>query len=430
MFTPFIKHLNSHQFSARNMALLCGIICTICIAPLNAQHTVKTGIEVLLEQNFKAIEGKRVGLITNATGVNSELISTIDLLNRAENVHLVALYGPEHGVRGDYAAGDKVESYTDQSTGLPVYSLYGATRKPTADMLEGVEVLVYDIQDIGVRSYTYISTMGLAMEAAAELGIPFVVLDRPNPLGGLKVEGGLVEPEFESFVSAFPIPYVYGLTPGEVALMINDKGWMDAEQKVDLTVIKMEGWARELTFEHTGLPWVPTSPHIPHAYSSYYYVTSGIMGELGVFSEGVGYTLPFQTFAAEWIDEQDLSEAMNALGLPGVYFRPIVYKPFYGRDQGKTLRGVQIHLYDFGQVELMPLQFYFMQVHQELYPEKDVFGVSENRWNMFDKVNGSDQVRLEFSKEYQVKPLLEQWRREAKAFQQESIPFWLYPAND
>ena len=212
--------------------------------------------------------------------------------------------------------------------------------------------------------------------------------------------------------------------------MMNDKGWMDTEQKVDLTVISMEGWTREMTFEQTGLPWVPTSPHIPHAYSSYYYVTSGIMGELGVFSEGVGYTLPFQTFAADWIDEQDLSEAMNALGLPGVYFRPIVYKPFYGRDQGKTLRGVQIHLYYFDKVELMPLQFYFMQVHQELYPEKDIFGVSENRWNMFDKVNGSDQVRLEFSREYQVKPLLEQWRSQAKAFQQESISFWLYPAND
>ena len=430
MFTLFIKQVNSHQFSARHMVLLCGIIWSIYIAPLSAQHTVKTGIEVLIEQDFKALEGMRVGLITNATGVNSELISTIDVLNRAENVQLVALYGPEHGVRGDYAAGDKVESYTDQSTGLPVYSLYGATRKPTKEMLEGVDVLVYDIQDIGVRSYTYISTMGLAMEAAAELGIPFVVLDRPNPLGGLKVEGGLVEPEFESFVSAFPIPYVYGLTPGEVARMMNDKGWMDTEQKVDLTVISMEGWTREMTFEQTGLPWVPTSPHIPHAYSSYYYVTSGIMGELGVFSEGVGYTLPFQTFAADWIDEQDLSEAMNALGLPGVYFRPIVYKPFYGRDQGKTLRGVQIHLYDFDKVELMPLQFYFMQVHQELYPEKDIFGVSENRWNMFDKVNGSDQVRLEFLREYQVKPLLEQWRSQAKAFQQESISFWLYPAND
>ena len=434
MFTPFITRTHKKSYKglwpwARISAIAWGIALLFPLM-LYAQQPVKTGIEVLVERNFSAIEGMRVGLITNATGVNSELISTIDLLNNAENVQLVALYGPEHGVRGDYAAGDKVESYTDQATGLPVFSLYGATRKPTPEMLEGVEVLVYDIQDIGVRSYTYISTMGLAMEAAAELGIPFLVLDRPNPLGGLKVEGGLVEPEFESFVSAFPIPYVYGLTPGELALLIADKGWMETDQKVDLTVIRMEGWTREMTFEETELPWVPTSPHIPHAYSSYYYVTSGIMGELGVFSEGVGYTLPFQTFAAEWIDEQALSEAMNALNLPGVYFRPIVYKPFYGRDQGNTLRGVQIHLYDVEQVELMPLQFYFMQVHHELYPSKDIFGSSENRWGMFDKVNGSDQLRLEFSKEYLVEPLLEQWRKDAKTFQEESTLFWLYPSQD
>ena len=429
MLTPFYKRIKKNRTLARISAFSWGITLLISLG-LSAQQTVRTGIDVLVEQDFKAIEGMRVGLITNATGVNSELVSTIDLLNSAKNVHLVALYGPEHGVRGDYAAGDKVDSYVDQATSLPVFSLYGSTRKPTPEMLEGVEVLVYDIQDIGVRSYTYISTMGLAMEAAADLEIPFMVLDRPNPMGGLKVEGSLVDPEFESFVSKFPIPYVYGLTPAEIALMINHKGWMDIKKKAELIVISMEGWTREMTFEQTGLPWVPTSPHIPHSYSPYYYAASGVMGELGVFSEGVGYTLPFQTFAAEWIDEQALCEAMNALNLPGVYFRPIVFKPFYGRDQGKTLRGVQIHLNDIDQVELLPLQFYFMQVHHELYPEKDIFGLSENRWNMFDKVNGSDFVRSEFSSHYLVDSLLVNWREEAKAFQQESIPFWLYPANN
>lgn len=387
---------------------------------------IVTGLEHLVELNFEPLRGKKVGLITNATGVDASLKSTIDILHESSEVELVALYGPEHGVRGDYAAGDKVESYTDPSTGIPVYSLYGATRKPTVDMLKGVDVLVYDIQDIGVRSYTYISTMGLAMEAAAEQDIPFVVLDRPNPLGGLKVEGALVEKEFESFVSAFPIPYVYGLTPGEVARMIASEQWMKTDKKVSLEVIEMKGWKRQMTFEDTGLPWVPTSPHIPHPYSSYYYVASGIMGELGVFSEGVGYTLPFQVFAAEWIDEQLLSESMNNLNLPGVYFRPIVFKPFYGRDQSKTLRGVQIHLYDFESVELMPLQFYFMQVHSQLYPDVSIFEQSENRWNMFDKVNGTHQTRLQFSVDFQVEPLLKQWRTAATAFQDYSKQYWMY----
>ena len=235
MLIPFYKRIKKNRTLARISAFSWGITLLISLG-LSAQQTVRTGIDVLVEQDFKAIEGMRVGLITNATGVNSELVSTIDLLNSAKNVHLVALYGPEHGVRGDYAAGDKVDSYVDQATSLPVFSLYGSTRKPTPEMLEGVEVLVYDIQDIGVRSYTYISTMGLAMEAAADLEIPFMVLDRPNPLGGLKVEGSLVDPEFESFVSKFPIPYVYGLTPAEIALMINHKGWMDIKKKAELIV--------------------------------------------------------------------------------------------------------------------------------------------------------------------------------------------------
>ncbi|NLC50656.1 MAG: DUF1343 domain-containing protein, partial [Bacteroidales bacterium] len=202
------------------------LLILFCVAMMSSsiyaqKIKIKTGIEVLKQTNFKAIEGKRVGLITNPTGVDNNLKSTIDILHEAPNVNLVALYGPEHGVRGDVHAGDKVDTFTDPNTGVPVYSLYGATRKPTAEMLEGIEVLVYDIQDIGCRSYTYISTMYLAMEAAAENNIAFVVLDRPNPVGGLKVEGNLVEDGFISFVSQLKIPYLYGLTCGELALMIN-----------------------------------------------------------------------------------------------------------------------------------------------------------------------------------------------------------------
>ena len=200
--------------------LLC-VLCVLCGASQAQKIRIKTGIEVLKDQNFKCLEGKRVGLITNPTGVDNQMKSTIDILHEAPNVNLVALFGPEHGVRGDVHAGDHVTDIRDASTGLPVRSLYGKTRKATPEMLKDIDVLVYDIQDIGCRSFTYISTMGLAMEAAAENGKEFIVLDRPNPVGGLKIEGNLVEDDCISFVSQFKIPYLYGLTCGELALMLN-----------------------------------------------------------------------------------------------------------------------------------------------------------------------------------------------------------------
>lgn len=397
-----------------------------CAQNKNERSTTKTGIDVLVENDFLMLKGKRVGLITNATGLSASLKPTIDILFEAEEVELVALYGPEHGARGEIAAGDKVDDYVDEVTGVPVYSLYGSTRKPTKEMLENVEVLVYDIQDIGVRSYTYISTMGLAMEAAAEHGIEFVVLDRPNPLGGNKIEGNVAEEGYFSFVSQYPIPYVYGLTPGEVAKMINNEGWLGEGKKVSLSVVKMEGWNRSMTFEETGLHWVPTSPHIPNANSAYFYVATGIMGELGVFSEGVGYTLPFQLFGAEWIEERALAEKMNALGIPGVDFRPVVYKPFYGRDEGKTLHGVQIHFSDYTQAELMLLQYYFMQVHKELYPDKEVFDQGKNRWSMFDKVSGSDEVRKRFMQSYKVDDIRDFLNKDVESFRNKSKQYHLY----
>ncbi|HKI44271.1 MAG TPA: DUF1343 domain-containing protein, partial [Balneolales bacterium] len=227
------------------------------------KNRVKTGLEVLEESGFKILQGKRVGLVTNPTGVDSKLRSDIDLLFHAPGVHLVALFGPEHGIRGDATAGQNVSSNTDPVTGLPVYSLYGSHSKPTPEMLKNIDVLVYDIQDIGVRSYTFISTLGRVMEAAAENNIPLVVLDRPDPLGGKKIEGTPVHPGFESFVSPYPIPYVYGLTCGELARYLNGEHLLKNGEQCRLTVVKMKGWYRNMTFSDTGLPWVPTSPHIP-----------------------------------------------------------------------------------------------------------------------------------------------------------------------
>ena len=219
-------------------------VIAFAAAAVAASALVKPGVETLRDNGFKVLEGKRVGLITNPTGVDNNLKSTVDILHEAPNVQLVALYGPEHGVRGDVHAGDKVGDSTDPATGVKVYSLYGKTRKPTKEMLKDIDVLVYDIQDIGCRSFTFISTMGVAMEACAEQGKEFVVLDRPNPLGGYKVEGNLVEEGFTSFVSQFPIPYLYGLTPGELAVMLNEEGMLEGGKKVKLTVVPMTGWHR------------------------------------------------------------------------------------------------------------------------------------------------------------------------------------------
>lgn len=401
-------------------------LATLFASTVSAQKIrIKTGIEVLKEQNFKILEGKRVGLITNPTGVDNNLKSTIDILHEAKNVNLVALFGPEHGVRGDVHAGDHVDSTNDPTTGLPVYSLYGKTRKATPEMLKGIDVLVYDIQDIGCRSFTYISTMGLAMEAAAENNIEFVVLDRPNPVNGLKVEGNLTEDGFISFVSQFKIPYVYGLTCGELAQMLNKENMLKKQCK--LQVVKMKGWKRKMDYVQTGLQWIPSSPHIPHPHSAFFYPISGIVGELGYLSIGVGYTIPFQMFAAEWINADEFAKKMNELNLPGVKFRPMHLKPFYAVGQGKNLQGVQVHIFDYNKVALSEIQFYVMQVLAELYPDKAVFNnADDKRFNMFDKVSGSDQIRLRFAKNNKFEDIKEYWYKDVASFKKLSQKYYLY----
>ncbi len=399
-------------------------IFALSILPTQAQK-IRTGIEVLKSQNFKILEGKRVGLITNPTGVDNQLRSTVDILYHAPNVNLVALYGPEHGVRGDIHAGDKVDSSTDPATGLPVHSLYGATRKPTPEMLEDIDVLVYDIQDIGCRSFTYISTMGVAMEAAAENGKEFVVLDRPNPLGGHKVEGNLVEDPYVSFVSQFKIPYLYGLTCGELALLINNEFMKD--NPVDLKVVKMKKWKRKMTYEDTGLQWVPSSPHIPHAHSAVFYPVSGILGELGYLSIGVGYTIPFQMFAAPWIQAEEFAQALNDLGLEGVIFRPIHLKPFYSVGKGEHLQGVQVHFSDYKKVQLSEIQFYVMQEIARLYPDRKVFEhCNTKRFNMFDKVCGSNYIREKFTETNNWEEVKSYWNKDIKEFKLLSKKYYLY----
>lgn len=409
------------------MKFLKLIIPLILLAlPLTGvSRNIKTGLEVLKASNFKILEGKRVGLITNPTGFDNNLKSTIDVLHEAKNVKLVALFGPEHGVRGDVHAGDKVENMTDSKTGLPVFSLYGKTRKATPEMLKDIDVLVYDIQDIGSRSFTYISTMGLAMEAAAENNIEFIVLDRPNPLGGEKIEGNLTEDGFISFVSQFKIPYIYGLTCGELAVMLNEENMLG--KKCKLSVVEMEGWKRCMTFDETGLQWVPSSPHIPQPISAIAYPISGILGELGYMSIGVGYTIPFQMFAAEWVEAEKLAERLNSYELPGLIFRPLHLKPFYAVGVGKNLQGVQVHVMNYKNAALSDVQFWVMQAVAELWPEKAVFAnASEGRYRMFDQVSGSDQIRLCFSKRHKFEDIKEYWYKDVESFRKLSQKYYLY----
>ena len=393
---------------------------------------VKTGIEVLREKNFEGLVGKKVGLVTNPSGVDSHLNSTVDILFNAPGVELVALYGPEHGVRGDVYAGDKINDSVDAATGLPVYSIYGSTRKPTPEMLEGVEVMVYDIQDVGARSYTFISSLGLVMEACAEKGIEVMVLDRPNPLGGNKIEGCNVEPGFFSFVSQYPIPYIYGLTVGELAQMINEEG-MNRGQKGDqeparckLTVIPMEGWKRDMLYEDTGLPWVLPSPNIPFKESPIYYVSSGICGELyGFMNIGVGYTLPFQVFGALWLEPEALKTKLESYDLPGVSFRTIWYKPFSGSLKGQLVKGLQFFFTDYESARLTEVQFVVMQAVAELYPDKKPFEIISG-YGLFDKVCGTDFIRTEFSKRYLFDDIKEYWRKDEEAFRALSKKYYLY----
>ncbi|MBN1996501.1 DUF1343 domain-containing protein [candidate division KSB1 bacterium] len=381
----------------------------ILACSIPAESRVKPGIDVLL-QDISPLRGCRVGLVTNPTGITSDFTSSVDALHSHAEIRLVALFGPEHGVRGDETAGKKIDFTVDGKTGLPVYSLYGATKKPTPEMLKNIDVLVFDMQDIGSRAYTYLYTMAYVLEAAKENDLPVYVLDRPNPLGGNLLDGPVLEPAFKSFIGRFPIPYVYGMTIGELAVLFNTEFGIGAQ----LTVIPMSGWQRNMTFEDTGLTWVPTSPHIPHAATAFLCACTGGIGELQVLNEGVGYTLPFELIGAPWIDAETLADELNVHKISGVFFRPVHYKPYYFGYQNQSLAGVHIHILNTGLVKPVEVQISLLCALKKLYPEHVLF--STERTSMFDKAMGTDRIRLMVEKGASAEEIIASWQKELAAF--------------
>ena len=324
---------------------------------------IELGVDRLME-NPEILKGKRVGLITNPTGINAERTSIVDLFDQSDDFELTALYGPEHGVRGDAQAGSTVSSYIDDVTGLPVYSLYGATKKLSAEMLQDVDVLVFDIQDVGTRYYTYIYTMAYAMEAAAENDIPFVVLDRPNPQGGLRVDGPVLDPDYSSFIGLYPIPLKHGMTVGELAQLFNTEYQIQA----DLEVVKMKGWKRSMMYEDTGLPFVMPSPNMPTTDTVNVYPATGLFEGTNL-SEGRGTTKPFQLIGAPYIQAHEYANELNELELPGVAFRAASFTPTFSKHAGKLTHGVEVYVTDPVRFESTRTGIAMIQTAHDMYPD-------------------------------------------------------------
>lgn len=383
---------------------------------------VSPGIAVLAERGFSSLRGLRVGLVTNPTGILTDgRTSTADALHRADGVKLVALFGPEHGVRGDVPAGKYITTYTDKRTGLPVYSLYGKTKYPTAAMLKGVDVLVFDIQDIGCRSYTYLSTLGAVLDSGGKHGIPVIVCDRPNPLGGVRVEGRPVEPGYVSFVGRYPLAYRHGMTFGEAAKWMVGHGYV---RQADLRVIPCENLTRAQAGWESfgGLPWVPTSPNIPTPDAAVLCAATGIIGELPAVSIGIGTNNPFGFCGTPNTNAARLADTMTGYGLPGVSFERAQWVPSRGAFRGKTCSGVRVRVTDLATAELCRVSFALLCALRYAAPTLRPLA----RRGLFDEVCGTDTVRKVFLAGATEPEVWAEFQRGAAMFAESRKRFLIY----
>ncbi len=393
-------------------------------------HAVISGAERLDAERFAPLVGKRVGLIANHTARVGDM-HLADLLSKAPDVRLAAIFAPEHGFRGSAEAGAELSDSIDAKTGVPIYSLYGAAKAPTAAMLRNIDVLVFDIQDVGARFYTYISTMGLAMRAAAAAKIPFLVLDRPNPLGGEYVAGFVLEPQLRSFVGQYPIPIVHGMTVGELAQMIKGEGWLEGLKDLDLRVVKMQGWQRSMRWPQTRRTWVATSPNIPNFASALVYPGMGIVGETEV-SEGRGTPSPFCVFAAPWLDAAQTMARLNALGLPGVAFVPATFTPHAiagvasrPRFENRALVGTRLLITDVAQVAPVEIGIHVLTL---LVAEARQRGVAKLFGDvpMFNAIAGTKRLYRMLAAGSSGAEIIAAWQGEVAQFKVQRARYLLY----
>jgi uncharacterized protein YbbC (DUF1343 family) len=403
---------------------------------------MKLGIEVLFEQRFDLIRGQRIGLITNPTGVDGALRSIVERFRDHPDTTLVALYGPEHGVRGNAQAGEYVPFYRDEHFGVPVFSLYGQSRQPPVDMLtnidaymrsfdtqpegkmvardmlQAIDLIVCDLQDVGTRVYTYIATMAYAMQAAAEAGIPCVVLDRPNPMNGTSMEGPMLEyPKHSSFIGLYPIPLRHGMTSGELARLFNATF---LPRPVELTVVAMEGWQRHAWFDDTTLPWVMPSPNLPTLDTAILY-PGQVMLEGTNLSEGRGTTKPFELFGAPWIDGYVLARELNILALPGVAFREAWFTPTFSKFAGERCGGCQLHVIDRETFQPIRTTLALLQAVRRSHGPRFEFHA-----DYFDSVMGTKAVREALERGESAEAIVARFEPGLREFTEQRASFLLY----
>jgi len=396
------------------MVLLVGMLCVSACGA-----TVRTGLDCV-DAHRGLFEGQRVGIIANHTACDAQGRHIVDVFLAMDNITVAALFTPEHGLYGTERAGDTIDSSTDPVHGLPVRSLYGQTRKPTAEMLRDVDVFVFDIQDVGARFYTYISTMSLAMEAAAECGKAFVVLDRPNPITGFHIEGPVLEPEFSSFVGLHPIPVRHGLTVGELARLFNGAHWLADGVQAELTVVSVQNWQRRLWFDQTGLAFVKPSPNIPDVETATVYPGLCLFEGTNL-SEGRGTPKPFLQFGAPWLGSEALAHRLNTLNLPGLHFTPTSFTPTASKHAGLECHGVRLAVTD--REKLDAFWSGVLIVSEVYHLDPDHF---EWRADHFDRLCGTAAIREAIVAGESLDKLRDRCNAECGAFEKARQPYLLY----